>query len=97
MNYIQNLTQANKILQEEFKSEIENLNNTFSTKEIAYKSELDSLMKDTQLESINSHKKQIDQKYKIEDTNKDSFLKRELDDYKTRNTEIKIKRNYKKH
>jgi hypothetical protein len=71
------LIRANKILQEEFEAETKKLKEVFATKELAFKSERELLIKATTEDTVNKKQKQD----KSEET---KFMKKELEDYKKR-------------
>lgn len=97
------MTKTNEVLQEEFDAETKRLKEIFTTKELAFNSERDLLIKKAQTESaaeiFNRKKKSIAKieskpaletlKDKAEDSKDASkFLKKELEDYKKLNTNI---------
>lgn len=90
---------ANKILREEFETEVGKLKATFEAKEAAFKAEHDSLIKGyanieemeilCECKRVDNGKAKAEQlKDKLDDKNDAKFLKKELEVYKKRNTDI---------
>jgi len=83
---------ANKILREEFEIEVERLKATYAAKEAAFKAEHDTLMNEyANIEQMNilcDCNKGDKAKTEPDDKNDAKFLKKELDAYKKRNTDI---------
>ena len=97
---LQDITRANKVLKEEFEAEINKLKVTFEAKEVAFKAERDLLIKGCQ-EEVNIEDMNVltttknianKNKDKMDDKGDSTFVKRELEDYKKRYTDI-IKEN----
>ena len=80
------MIKANKILQEEFESETIKLKQVFEAKEAVLNNERELLLKATA--DANIAKKQKQDQTKTEENDSTKFMKKELEDYKKRNTEI---------
>ena len=80
------MIKANKILQEEFESETIKLKQVFEAKEAVLNNERELLLKSTA--DANIAKKQKQDQTKTEENDSTKFMKKELEDYKKRNTEI---------